>query len=190
MSISHKDRRHLGTPVLTTGLEAGAIVQTLEDGTIYKRLPLSDVREVRLTVEMAARASQVVCRVKDDQGLEIVFGSMAFISPGVFESRIESFQPLLRALHAALLPYSTQIRFLEGQSKAFMLTMFILGGAIAALGAFFFVVLFLLQERPAGLFLIAVFAAGIWLMQLFRPRAEKCYDPAAYATSPEEVSGA
>lgn len=181
MSISHQDRRHLGTAELVTELADERLMQRQSDGDVYRDFPLETIREVRLTVEMAAQANQVVCRVKDEAGSEIVFGSMAFKSPGVFESRIETFQPLLRALHLALLPHADKIRFIEGQSQAFMIAMLLLGVALTGIGAFFFVILLLIQENLAGLFMIAPFAAGLWVMQLFWPRGVKFYDPIAFA---------
>lgn len=187
MSVIHADRRNLGTPETRTRVSDTAIVQTTIDGEPYREMAFAQVREVRLAVEMAAQASQVVCRVKDASGQELAFGSMRFKAPGVFESEIETFQPLLQGLHGALLPFRDQIRFLEGQSMAFMIIMFGLGIALAVIGVVFFIVLAVLQENPAGFFLIAAMAAGIWMMRLFWPRGPKTYDPGRFAR-PDEAA--
>ena len=177
----HNDRRNLGTRPTVTGLDGDMLVQTLDDGTEAHRFALADIRQVRMAVEMAGQTSQVVVRVTDQAGRELVFGSMTFISPGVFRGEYESFRALLTELHLALLPHREQVRFLEGQSMAFMITMFLLGGLIAAMGAVFFVVLFLLQENAYGLFLIPVALMGGGIMRMFWPKGPQPYDPETYA---------
>ncbi|WP_300527631.1 hypothetical protein [Maricaulis sp.] len=180
--MTHIDRRHLGTPRTETFLDGESLVQRqAEDGSELHRIALGEVRRVRLAVEMAAQARQVVCRVTGPDGREIAFGSMRFVSPGVFEDVVESFQPLLRALHTGLMPHRERIEFLEGQSVAFMWAMFLLSGSIALLAAIFLIVLFFIQEQPMGLFLAPIAGIGIWLAGLFRPRKPALYDPAKYA---------
>lgn len=183
----HIDRRHLGTPRTETFLDGESLVQRLaEDGSELHRIALSDIRRVRLAVEMAAQARQVVCRVTGSDGREIVFGSMRFVSPGVFEDIVETFQPLLRELHTRLMARRAEIEFLEGQSVAFMWAMFLLSGAIGLLAGFFLIVLFFVQEKPMGLFLAPIAGIGFWLAGLFRPRKPGTYDPAKYAGAADQ----
>lgn len=179
-SVRHPDRRNLGTKPTFTWLEQGALVQTLEDGSPVHHFALEDIRHVRLAAEMAGQTSQVVLRVTNSAGDEMVFGSMTFVSPGVFRGEYETFRALLTGLHEALLPHREAVEFVEGQSMAFMITMFILGSLIAVMGAVFFVVLFLLQENAYGLFLIPVTLMGGGLMRMFWPRGPQAYDPEKY----------
>lgn len=180
MAQPHHDRRHLGTPETLTSLTEDGIVQETVTGQRYRELKFAEVQEVRLNVEMAARASQVVCRVKGATGSELVFGSMRFKAPGVFESEIDSFQPLLRSLHEALLSRADKIAFIEGPSRAFLVAMFVLGALLSLLAAGFFYILAVMQENPAGFFLLAVLGTGVWMMRLFYPRAPSRYDPARF----------
>ncbi len=179
-SVRHPDRRNLGTKPTFTWLEEGALVQTLEDGSPVHHFALEDICHVRLAAEMAGQTSQVVLRVTNSAGDEMVFGSMTFVSPGVFRGEYETFRALLTGLHEALLPYREQVEFVEGQSMAFMITMFVLGGLITLMGAVFFVVLFLMQENAYGLFLIPVTLMGGGLMRMLWPRGPQPYDPEKY----------
>lgn len=179
-SVRHPDRRNLGTKPTLTWLEESALVQTLEDGSPVHHFALEDVRRVRLAAEMAGQTSQVVLRVTNAAGDELVFGSMTFVSPGVFRGEYETFRVLLTDLHEALLPHREQVEFLEGQSMAFMIAMFVLGGLITAMGVAFFIILFLLQENAYGLFLIPVTLMGGGLMRMFWPRGPQEYDPETY----------
>ena len=179
-SVRHPDRRNLGTKPTVTWLEENALVQTLEDGTPVHSFALADIRRVRLAAEMAGQTSQVVLRITNAAGEEMVFGSMSFVSAGVFRGEYETFRALLTGLHEALLPHRDQVEFVEGQSLAFMITMFVLGGLIAVMGAIFFVVLFLMQENAYGLFLIPVALMGAGLMRMFWPRGPQPYDPEKY----------
>lgn len=180
--MTHLDRRHLGTPRTETFLEGESLVQRqAEDGRELHRIALDEVCRVRLAVEMAAQARQVVCRVSAADGREIAFGSMRFVSPSVFEDVVESFQPLLRELHTTLLTRRDEIEFLEGQSVAFMWAMFLLSGTIGVLAGAFLILVFFIQEQPMGLFLAPIAGIGIWLASLFRPRKPASYDPGKYA---------
>lgn len=179
-SVRHPDRRNLGTKPTVTWLQENALVQTLEDGTPVHSFALADIRRVRLAAEMAGQTSQVVLRITNAAGEEMVFGSMSFVSAGVFRGEYETFRALLTGLHEALLPHRDQVEFVEGQSMAFMITMFVLGGLIAVMGAVFFVVLFLMQENAYGLFLIPVALMGAGLMRMFWPRGPQTYDPEKY----------
>lgn len=181
--MSHQDRRNLGTQPTRTYFDGNALIQEHADGGILHSFQLEDIRQVRLAVEMAGQASQVVCRVSDDKDRELAFGSMEFKSPGVWENRVDSFKPLLGELHERLEPHDGQVRFLEGQSTAFLLAMTILGGALAGISAFFLVYMLLVREERSAIFLIAPVILGGWLMRAFWPRGPKSYDPALYRAS-------
>jgi hypothetical protein len=180
---SHLDRRNARSEPLEFTLTEDTLVWRTQDGRWGGEMRFDRVQQVRLAVEIAGRASQVVCRVTDIDGREAVFGSMRWAGPGHWEPAADTFQVLLRGLHASLLPRAALIRFVEGQSLAFTTTMFGLGLILAVAGAAFFVILFLVQENPLGLVLIAAIAAGGWLMRLFRPRGPRVYDPRTYAAA-------
>lgn len=185
----HKDRRNAGDQPLEFTLTEDALIWRTEDGEWGGDMPFDTVREVRLTVETAGGGSQVVCRVTDMAGREAVFGSMRWIGAGRWESAADTFQILLRGLHASLLPHAQTIRFVEGRSVAFRTAIFLSGAILTAIGAIFFVLLFLMRENPFGLLLVAPVAAGIWLMRLCWPRAPAPYDPQAYAEPPAPLDG-
>lgn len=183
MSASeHRDRRSAATPVRIFSLTDAALVWRGEDGNVPDgQVELTDIAQVRLSVEMAGQQSQVVCRVTDTQGEETVFGSMRWAGVGHWEPAADTFSALLRDLHLALLPYRDGIRFIEGSSMVFLFVMFSLGLALTGVSLFFFALLFLVREQASGLFLIAGVVAGVWLTRLFWPRGPKPYDPETYA---------
>lgn len=178
---AHLDRRNSGTqPLVFTLTETGLRWRT-EDGQWGGDMPFETISEVRLSVEMAYKASQVVCRVKDRDGTEAVFGSMRYLGPGRWESSSQTFSPLLSALHRALLPYKDQIRFVEGRSAAFRMTLLALGLILSVTSLAGLVWLVGFQQNAFGLLLIAGIAAGGWLIRLFIPSKPRAYDPQLYA---------
>jgi hypothetical protein len=181
--MPHTDRRHLGTPSTVTRLDADTLVQTSLDGEVLRQFRLEDVRQLRLSVEMAGEAGQVVCRVMNTTGQELVFGSMAFKAPGVWDNHIGSFQPLLEDLHRALAPFDANIHYVEGQSFRFRLALFTLGAVITALTVPGFFYLFFGQQNRAALFMLPAPVLGIWLMRAFWPKSPDTYDPARYRGS-------
>ena len=188
--VQHQDRRSATSGLRKTGLGPDALIQRDEDGAVLVSMSFAGIRTVRLNVEMAGPSSQVVCHVTDEDGREMVFGSMSWVRPGAWELQADTFRSLLIALHRALTPWRDSIRFVEGPKAGFMLAMFALGGVTGAVCLAGFAWLFLWQENAAGLFLLAGVFAGGWLMRLFWPRAPKPYDPDRYAlatplTAPE-----
>ena len=134
-------------------------MQTLEDGSPVHHFALEDIRYVRLAAEMAGQTSQVVLRVINSAVMNGVRLDDLCLARRV-SWRIRDPSALLTGLYEALLPYREQVEFVEGQSMAFMITMFVLGGLITLMGAVFFVVLFPMQENAYGLFLIPVTLMG------------------------------
>jgi hypothetical protein len=179
--LAHLDRRNSGTQPLVFTLTDTGLRWRTEDGQWGGDMLFETISEVRLSVEMAHKASQVVCRVKDSDGTEAVFGSMRYLGPGRWESSSQTFSPLLSALHRALLPYGDQIRFVEGRSAAFRMTLFGLGLALAASSLAGLIWLVAIQQNAFGLLLIAGIAAGGWLIRLFIPSKPRAYDPHLYA---------
>lgn len=179
----HIDRRNAASKTCLYTVEAGELRVETEDGELIRQVALDQVREVRLAIEMAGQESQIVCRLKPETGAPVIVGSRSWQAPGQWRNRADSFGEMLRDLHLALEPHDGQIRYLEGQTLAFMMIMFGLGLALTVLGVFFFVVLFVMQQNPAGLFLLPVMLLGGWLARLFWPRPPRSYDPDAYRKS-------
>jgi hypothetical protein len=178
---AHLDRRNSGTqPLVFTLTETGLRWRT-EDGKWGGDMPFDTIIEVRLSVEMAHKASQVVCRVRDGDGTEAVFGSMRYLGPGRWDDSSQTFSPLLSAFHRALLPFADKIRFVEGRSATFRMTLFGLGLALSATSLAGLVWLVGFQQNAFGLLLIAGIAAGGWLIRLFIPSKPRTYDPQLYA---------
>ena len=179
------DKRNAAAAALTHTIEGEALIVETESGDQLKRIEAASIRQIRLAVEMAGQGSQVVCRVTDDSDGETVFGSMAWRAPGSWDNNGRAFSELLTALHMMTAPFDADIRYLEGQSLTFVLTMFVLGALLAGVSVFFFVFLFLVEENAAGLALILPGILGGWLMRLFWPRGPKTYDPATYRQPPK-----
>lgn len=177
----HEDRRSAASGLRTTRITADSLIQQSDRDAAAMAMPYADIREVRLNVEMAGPASQVVCRVVDNAGQELVFGSMSWVRPGAWEVRADTFRTLLVELHRALLPRRADIRFLEGPKPGFMIAMFLIGAVTGSICLAGFAWLFFWQENAAGLFFLPGVIAGGWLMRLFWPRAPKAYDPDRYA---------
>lgn len=177
----HEDRRNAASGLRTTQLTADALLQQDERGSAPISMPYADIREIRLNVEMAGPSSQVVCRVSDEAGHEMVFASMSWVRPGAWELKAETFRTLLIELHQALSPWRSSIRFIEGPKLGFMIAMFAIGAVTASICVAGFAWLFFGQENAAGLFFLPGVMAGGWLMRLFWPRPPKPYDPDRYA---------
>lgn len=177
----HEDRRNAASGLRTTQLTADSLVQWSTRDSTGLSMPYADIREVRLNVEMAGPSSQVVCRVGDCDGREIVFSSMSWVRPGAYELKADTFRALLIELHRALAPRRSDIRFIEGPKLGFMISIFSIGIMTASVCLAGFAWLFFRQENAAGLFFLPGVIAGGWLMRLFWPRAPKPYDPDRYA---------
>ena len=179
MTVSHADRRNAGQKERVYTLQGEDLI-VAEGESLTRRLALEEVVQLRLAIEMAGADSQIVCRLTDRAGGEITIGSRSWTGVGVYEQRADTFSAFLTALHEALQPRWEEIRFLEGQSLAFMTAMFALGLALAALGAGGFVWFTLVQGQILGWGAAPFAAIGAWLALMFRPRAPKTYDPAIY----------
>ena len=191
--MGHQDRRNAASGLRTTQLTGDSLLQQSgPDGTAVA-MPLAEICEVRLNVEMAGPSSQVVCRVSDRAGRELVFSSMSWVRPGAYELKAHTFRALLIDLHRALEPWRSDIRFVEGPKLGFMIALFTVGTVTAAICLAGFAWLFFWQENGAGLFFLPGVIAGAWLMRLFWPRPPKPYDPDRYALAkplqPEAESG-
>tara|TARA_R110002073_G_scaffold6751_1_gene39532 strand:- start:8854 stop:9444 length:591 start_codon:yes stop_codon:yes gene_type:complete len=179
--VQHEDRRSAASGLRVTRLGPDALVQENDRDGAAQSMPFSEIAIVRLNVEMAGPASQVVCRVSDGRGNELVFASMSWVRPGAWELKADTFRNLLIDLHRALTARRDAIQFVEGPKLGFMLALSSIGGVAGAVCLGGFVWLFLLQETAAGLFFLPGVVAGAWLVRLFWPRAPKPYDPDRYA---------
>ena len=186
---AHQDRRNAVSGLRTTQLTADSLLQETDGGSVALAMPFSDIREIRLNVEMAGPASQVVCRVSDRDGRELVFASMSWVRPGAWELKADTFRALLIELHRALGPWRGDIRFIEGPKLGFMIAMFVIGSGTASICLAGFAWLFLWQENGAGLFFLPGVLAGGWLMRVFWPRSPKPYDPDRYALAKPLAAG-
>ena len=178
--VTHTDRRNIRSRTLQFSITDDALVWRTEDGEWGGDMPLDQIREVRLQVEMAGKASQVVCRVSDADGQEAVFGSMQWTAPGIWTSTADTFAPFLTAFHTALAPHDHQIAYREGASLGFRIIMFGLGFILAAISVAGLAIIAGNQENPMGLLLIGGIGAGGWLMWMFLPKRPAPYDPALY----------
>lgn len=180
------DRRNGYNPAQLLTLDDSALrwrnADDTRDDDDGASVELDDVRQLRLSVEMAGQASQVVCRVTASSGEEIVFGSMRCTGPGQWEANARDFQAFLRALHVALQDRPGPVDYIEGSSVKFLTVMTAIGGLLAVASGAAFAKFFLIDENALGLVLIPAIALGIWMMRLFWPRAPKHYDPATYNT--------
>lgn len=181
MSVPHTDKRNAASPERDWTIEDG-VLTAREGGDAALRLPLSSVDQVRLSLEMAGREVQIVCRVTGPEG-EAVFGSQSWAGVGQWNNRAQSFRALLGELHAGLLPRRDEVRFVEGQSLAFRWVMTAFGAVMALIGTTIALYFLVLEENPAGFFAIAPAVTGGWLAWLFRPKPPKPYDPETYAKS-------
>jgi hypothetical protein len=181
--IKHTDRRNGQTKPLITSLDNDILYQHDLEGACIYQLALQSICEVRLTVETAAKASQVVCRVTDLGGQTLSFGSMTWLGPVSYESSVETFQPLLVNLHQSLEVLGDKVAYLEGRSLAFTMTLFIFGILFSFAGTWAFVDYFLLKQEIGGLFALPAIAGGVWIVRLFKPQKPKSYNPAVYRQS-------
>lgn len=187
-SARHLDRYSRRAFEAVVSLGPGGLERRAPDGTPLDVLPLEAVRQVRLTVEMAGRDSQVKCRVAAADGREIAFGSKRWVAPATYDANAQTFQALLGELHAALWHRRDEIRFLEGQSLATMSVMFGLAALVGVGCLALFVAIFLVAENRYGLALLPGILIGGWLMRVFWPRAPVQYDPRTYM--PEDAGAA
>lgn len=181
--ITYSDRRSSTAPEQCITLESKRI-SVSETGTLKRAIAFDDIAEVRLGVEMAGRDSQVVCRIAGKNGTRITFGSRHWISVGQWENRADRFRDFNAALHSALLPHANTIRFIEGQPLWVGFVMSGLGLVVALLGGGFAFYL-LRDENLIGFGGVPGLIIGLYLAWMFRPRAQKPYDPALYADLPQ-----
>lgn len=180
---TYTDRRNATSADQLITLESKRI-SVSETGTLKRAIAFEDIMEVRLGVEMAGRDSQIVCRIEGKDGTSIIFGSRSWQSLGQWENRAVLFRDFNTALHRALLPHAESIRFIEGQPLWFGFVMSALGLVLALLGGGFALYL-LLDENLIGFGGIPGLLIGLYLAWMFRPRAQKPYDPALYADMPQ-----
>jgi len=185
-----EDRRNSLHPNRDVRLFADRI-EWLERGKLVRRIALDQVRQVRLSVEIAGQQTQVVCRVQGPSG-EIVFGSRRTVSPGVWEDNALAFQNILVGLHQSLRFRFDAVRFVEGQSLGFKLITSGLGVTMATLALGFSGFMMMVQENAVLTFASLPFAViGGYLAWMFRPGRPVLYDPegliARFARRPEGV---
>lgn len=186
MSASHlvimmEDRRSALAAARTVSLFADRL-EVADKGALARRIDLSAVTEVRLTVEPAPGAgggALVVCRVRAGVR-EIAFGSRRLKPGGGWSDEGYAFRKAITALHAALRPRAGEIAFREGPSFRTRLILCAAGLAMAVAAIAF--AGYMLLERQAGLLAVmgAPFAViGGAIAWMYRPRPDQAYDPDA-----------
>jgi len=170
------DRRNPMRPARTVAVYSDRL-EWLEEGVLIRRIALDQVRQVRLSVEVAGQQTQVVCRVMGPSG-EIVFGSRRVVSPSVWEDNALAFQSVLVAVHESLRDRFDTVRFVEGQSLGFKLVMTAIG-VVMSLAALVFSGFMMLIEDSAMLALAGLpfVVIGGYLAWVFRPGRPVPYDP-------------
>jgi len=144
--------------------------------SLERRILLSEVMEVRLSVEPAGPQTRVVCRVRGAQG-EIVFSSRRAEKSGWVDN-VRDFQRVLVALHKQLSPRAREVSFVEGQSLKLRLALSGAGLAILAAALGFCAYMALGRGNVVLAFAGAPFAVvGAALGWAFRPGRPVPYDP-------------
>ncbi|MFW6413225.1 MAG: hypothetical protein ACOC0V_03740 [Oceanicaulis sp.] len=170
------DRRSPIEPVREVAVHDDRI-ELSEDGALVRRLGFDTLTEVRLTVEMAGRETQVVCRASGPAG-EIAFGSRR-AEGARFIDNAAAFQHTLVALHKALKGRRT-VRFVEGQTLGFRLLITGAGALIAAAALVYTGYMLIVRESAIlSLIGVPVILTGGALAVLFRPGRPQPYDPDA-----------
>tara|TARA_R110002072_G_scaffold20025_1_gene73543 strand:- start:637 stop:1182 length:546 start_codon:yes stop_codon:yes gene_type:complete len=178
MPVTLLDRRSATAKLRRFQIEDERIIAD-EDSVIKQAMRLDAITTIRLSVEVAGRDQQIVCRVTAQDGSEIVFGSRIREGATRWRNNAVEYQTFLRALHTALRPRWDEITFIEGPSAGLRWTIFG-GGLVVALGGAAAALTLLWRDQVAGFFLIPVVILGGWLAVMFRPRRPTPYDPAAY----------
>lgn len=179
--IMLEDRRSAVARTRTVSL-FGDRLDLSDRGTLAKRIDLSAITEVRLTVEPAPGAGTgalVVCRVRAGAS-EIAFGSRRLKPDGGWSDEGYAFRKTIIALHTALRPRARDIAFREGPSFRTRLILFSAGLAMI-IGALSFAG-YMLLDRQAGLLAVmgVPFALiGGAIAWMYRPRPDQSYDPEA-----------
>ncbi|WP_421784653.1 hypothetical protein [Hyphobacterium sp.] len=173
------DRRSAGAAEQVIALEAERVSVT-ENGTVKRAIRYEDLREIRLSIGLAGRDSQVLCRLTGRDNTRILFGSRSWKAIGEWENRADRFREFNAALHARALAHAETIAFIEGQPFWSGLLLPCIGLALAALGAAF-ALYFLREGNPLALVGLPGMAIGLYLAWILRPRPAKPYDPETYA---------
>lgn len=179
--IMLEDRRSVVAPTRTVSLYADRL-DLSEKGALSRRIDLSAITEVRLTVEPApgARAAAlVVCRVRAGSA-EIAFGSRRLKPDGGWSDEGYAFRKAIIALHTALRPRAHDIAFREGPS--FRTRLILCAAGLAMVIAAIAFAGYMLLDRQAGLLAVmgAPFALiGGAIAWMYRPRPDQAYDPDA-----------
>lgn len=176
---TYTDRRNAGASEQQITLESERISVT-ENGVVKRAIRYDELREVRLSIGLAGRDSQILCRLTARNGTRIAFGSRSWTSIGEWSNHADRFRDFNAALHARAMKHADSVDFVEGQPLG---TRFLLPGiglGLAALGAAL-AIYFARDGNPLALAGLPGMAIGLYLAWMLRPRPTKRYDPAVYA---------
>jgi hypothetical protein len=187
-----EDRRSLTGKTRSVRLY-GDRIEVCEPGESLQRIRLYSVTQVRMSVEMAGRDTQVVCRVAS-KSTQIVFGSRSLSGPGSWQNNAVEFRGLVLALHKALQPRKLAVRFVEGQTLGFRLIMGAAGLSLATGGVVF--AGYMLSVAGSAMLAAAALpfiVIGGYLAWVFRPGVPLPYNPdqliARFERAPEPDAG-
>lgn len=155
----------------------GDRIEVSEPGESLQRIRLDAVTQVRMSVEMAGRDTQVVCRLSSKSN-QIVFGSRRLSGPGSWENNAIEFRGLVLALHKKLQPRKQSVRFVEGQTLGFRLVMGAAGLSLAAGGVVFGgYMLAVAANAMLAAAALPFIVTGGYLAWVFRPGVPLPYNP-------------
>ena len=176
------DCRSAASPLRQITLWPDRVEETAE-GTLVRRIAMETIEEVRLSVEPsgigAKDAAQIICRVSGG-GKTIAFSSLRSAGILKWENQADRFALFLRSLHAAL-QENADIAYIEGAPLTARLKAFLPALVIGLTGIGIALWGLTAGQIITGLIGLVLAVAGGYSAWVFRPMAEKRYDPAKFS---------
>ena len=173
--LSLPDRQHFFCPRRQI-LSFDDRIETWSDDTLQLRIIFKDVTGVNLNVEPAGRNSQIVCRIKTHTS-EISFANR-YLKRSGYINQTADFMSIMVYVHRKLVPFATQIKFVEGPGLRLCLFLTLIGIATLIFGLF---LTFWATHFALGFFIIipsfSCIIIGASLIWLFRPVKPLLYTP-------------
>ncbi|KPP82108.1 MAG: hypothetical protein HLUCCA04_05100 [Oceanicaulis sp. HLUCCA04] len=176
------DCRSAASPARQIILWPDRLEETAE-GTLVRRIALETIEEVRLSVEPsgigAKDAAQIICRVSGG-GKTIAFSSLRSTGILKWENQADRFAVFLRSLHGTLTDREG-VAYIEGAPLTARLKAFLPALLIAMTGVAIALWGLTAGQIITGLIGLVLAVAGGYSAWVFRPMAEKPYDPAKFS---------